>query len=362
MQVFTTQAQNGPSLWAGVDAMRSLEAKGRSEQAKQLAVKVQEVANAQLDESGDSEEVHVALGVAAQVLHRDYLAIHHLKKALEFGPDNLDTRISLASVLSGKGKHGEACDLLLEKREMFEGDPRFDYALARSWINSGESEKGVSSLEAQLKRDPSNRRVFDDLLDLYLRGGALEQASVLLDQLVLSGEISEAEKLIHLIDSSLEAGELQKARGYIRNARKQKFEQAPIDQREVRVYDALAKEAWAQEQQSRALLYWKRALAIDPKSHYLQRRVGSAHVAKGEYEEGLKHLKGLLETKPADPEYYIDLAYSFHATGERELAYKILLETQNVTEKSGNMAASQRIREVLAKLYEKDKREEVASE
>ena len=325
-----------PSLWSepnlqayrvplgALQQCESLIASGKRAEGVKIAHMLFDTARQEYEAGDQSPIILYLMGRTAGIAGNQSSAIKYLKDSIAKEPDFMDARIALSKAYLSSGYELAAIDTFTKGEERFSDQRRYRLFLAELYVQADRINDAIPLVEAELSRTPADLTTVSFLISLYRQANRSEDAVGLLESMNTNGVISEVEKELRLTAMRLDQGDLRAARQNLQKARSLDPEHPAIDHHFSRYYEISGDQSMANGQRSRAILFWERSLEFDESRIAPRRKLGSAFAAQEDYEKALEYLSGLLDTKPEDTEFYLEISKALHATGKQQSAYRTL--------------------------------------
>ncbi len=297
---------------------------GEVEEAQKIVSMIFETAKAHLDEGDTSAVNYFILGVATGEMNEPALALHYLQRSVQANPGFLDAQLALANAYKRQGNVEKALEEMIRYADRFTDEKSYVVKLSELYVENGRGSDATALLEGIWHKDQTDERVFKLLLTQYQESGDVSKASELYDFLVNAGAIQEIDKLIQICEIQLNVKDLNGVRRTMQTARRLDPEHPALQNVFGRFYELSGDQSLEAGQLSRAILFWERSLEFAPENPEVIKKLGSAYGKSEDYKRAVELLTQVLDTKPSDAGFYLDLSKALHATGQKKAAYKTL--------------------------------------
>ncbi len=324
----------------------------RDDEARTVIVSSLEAAKKHFEREGESAEAHHLFGMGNLFLNRNYTALQHFQIAISLDPEREEIHLGLVRTLFNLKKYSEAKEAIDLAVAIFPESESVKRLLAEVFEKTDQSSKAVPIWEELLAINPGDKELFNALLSSCVKSGQAEKAKAMFQHLVDEGLLSQ-------IDASIQVFRIYMTKGDLRAARVELQQAVEIDEKSEVVkgafrdyYVAQAIQAEDGENYRRAILFWERALQQVPDDWQSKYRLGLAHAELKNFQEALEYYLPLMESSPADPVFYANVADALLGLDQIEAAGKVYQLGFGLAEKSRNEVVLERfygIREALFK-------------
>src|SRR3990167_2896178 len=207
----------------------------------------------------DYADVYCNLGILQTHLSHDADAIMNLEKSLQYHPNFLKAQAQLANLYLRNAEYAKARDLFLQCNAAFPNHIDFLHDLGVAYFHLRDFEKAKTMFEAVLMQDYKHIEVNQYLANTFL-------------------ELGEHEKALHYYYRQLEIQPLYEA------------------------YYNVGVLLMMRERHKDALIYFKKALTLNPDDVAAELNCGHLYLKHGEHENAILHYQKANALKPNDSE------------------------------------------------------------
>lgn len=219
-------------------------------------------------------------------------AVAAYKKAVGKAPHELETQRRLIQLLEAVGREQEALAQFEVVVRVAPGDARFQIELAERYWRSGADKKALETLRRMESRFPGDAGAQSAIADLYLRWGKDDLALAALERLARL-EPDDPAHLVTLGEQYYQRGQKDKAMATWKRI---------ANTRTAAGYARLADVLAEHDAPAEGLVYYARALKLEPKNPELYKGRAQLHERQKQFAEAIADWEQALAlwTKPSD--------------------------------------------------------------
>jgi len=269
-------------------------------------------------------ELHYKIAISNRLLGNGYTTLHHLKKALSKDPGHGPSIIALAKVYSDKGDVPRATGIL---EDAIANDFAYAFvkqALGEAYMLVERYRDAAGVFSALTEEQPDNPIYSRALITSYVRLGDFEGIEPILTKLVGDGVMSELDAQLFRAEAIFASGQVSRLRPLISSMKRSDTGHAAVRALEMRFFVESARKSSGEGAFARALLFWNRALSLDPDSQDIQYEIAFLHARTGSFKKASEIFSELLKRPQERPEIFIHAAYTYFALNDFETAMNIL--------------------------------------
>ncbi|MEO0424406.1 MAG: XrtA/PEP-CTERM system TPR-repeat protein PrsT [Pseudomonadota bacterium] len=229
-----------------------------------------------------------------------------LARLVQRDPNNAEARRLLAAAEEGMAEQND--ETRRAGRRMSQGD--FLAMVGTAKAESGDIAGAVTFWEQSLKNDPGNQDVKLELISAYVRAGRMDDAAAMIEDTRWVGELARTRVTMVQILLTMEAGDLDKARGQAAAAAESFPREASIVTLqglvEVKDNPTVAKD------------FFESALSLDPAASAAAINLASVSDRLGDSPNGVEVLRNFLRSNPEDAAVLEALGSKLLRAGDRE--------------------------------------------
>ncbi|MGA8728028.1 MAG: tetratricopeptide repeat protein, partial [Terracidiphilus sp.] len=251
-----------------------------------------------------SFEVHELLGMIYASLAQNEKAVDQLKLAVQLNPKSAAARTNLGTALLHSGKAALAGEQFRKALDLESQSYDANHNLGEYYVQSGKIAEALPLLEQAQKIDPTS---YDNGYDLAMADfslGRLNDARVVIQDLVKKKDTGELHNLLGQID--------EKDNKFVSAAND--FETAAhMDPTEENLFD-WGCEMLLHRTYEPAIAIFQQAAAHYPNSPRIFIGLGLALYSRGKYDEAVKALIAAADLNPTDPRCYLFLSKAYNSS------------------------------------------------